>query len=426
MKAINSKVRAAMLVVMLLCIVGIGAQTASAGNVVGTCMAGTQFSTIQDAVNNVVAGSTVFICPGTYPEQLRINRNMTLTGVASGTSDAVIIVPPSGGLMANTTSLFDHSAIAAHVLADVQATVNMNNLIVDSNPASNPNNINACAPVLVGIFYRNTSGTLNHVVTRNQWVGASESDTNFNGCQTGLGIFAQSGSGELSTVLVENSSVHDYQKNGITGNEAGTTLNVTNTQVVGQGATNGAAENGIQIGFGASGSVRLNNVIDDVWAPDTSSDPGDAATGILLFDAATGVTVSSNTVGNTQFGIGLETDTAGLGDGEAVNNNKVIGTRIFDGIDVCTNGNTIHANTVVNSTESAIHLDASCGAAGGGGTGGNNNTVTNNIVSDAAVGILKDAGTSGNTTTPNTFSATGTTDPAGTARGHIPSNPIRP
>jgi hypothetical protein len=425
MKAINSKVRAAMLVVMLLCIVGIGAETASARTVVGTCMTGTQYPTIQNAIDNVTAGTIVFICPGTYAEQLRINRTMTLQGVASGNSDAVIIVPPSGGLAANTTSLFDHSAIAAHVLADVEATVNLTNLIVDSNTTSNPNNINACAPLLVGIFYRNTSGIVNHVVTRNQWVGASESDTNFNGCQTGLGIFAQSGNAETSTVTVENSSVHDYQKNGITGNEAGTTLTVTGNQVVGQGSTNGAAENGIQIGFGAAGTVSGNTVIDDVWGPDTSSDPADAAAGILLFDAASGVTVKLNTVGNTQFGIALATDTSGLDDGETVTSNKVTGTRIFDGIDVCSNGNTIHGNTVSNSTESAIHLDASCGVNPPVG-GGNNNTVTNNIVSDATVGILKDTGTSNPTTTPNTFFTTGTTDPAGTARSHVLVKPIRP
>src|SRR4029077_20336744 len=196
-------------------------------------------------------------------------------------------------------------------------------------------------------------------------------------------------------------------------------------QVVGQGSTNGAAENGVQIGFGAAGTVSGNTVIDDVWGPDTSSEPGDAAAGILLFDAASGVPVKVNTVGNTQFGIGLATDTAGLGDGETVNNNKVIGTRIFDGIDVCTNANTIHANTIVNSTESAIHLDASCGLNPTVG-GGNNNTITNNIVGDATVGILKDSGVSGNTTTPNTFSTTGTTDPAGKARSRILLQPIGP
>jgi hypothetical protein len=156
----------------------------------------------------------------------------------------------------------------------------------------------------VGILYQNASGTVKHIATRNQWIGASEGDIGSNGCQTGLGIFVQSGNSGTSTVTVTNSSVHDYQKNGITGNEVGTTLTVTNSDVVGQGATNGAAENGIQIGFGAAGSVTGSLVIDDVWAPDTNTDTGDAAAGILLFDTAAGkTTVKSNTVGNTQFGM---------------------------------------------------------------------------------------------------------------------------
>jgi hypothetical protein len=196
--------------------------------------------------------------------------------------------------------------------------------------------------------------------------------------------------------------VHDYQKNGITGNEEGTTLTVTSNVVIGQGATNGAAENGIQIGFGAAGTVSGNTVSDDVWAPDTVTDPGDAAAGILLFDAAAGATVKSNSVANTQFGIAIVTDTAGLGDNAAVTLNKVSGTRIFDGIDVCTNGNTVQSNTVTNSSESAIHLDASCGGEG------NSTNIASNTLNDACVGVLVDAGITA-PATPGKFYAVGTT-----------------
>ena len=198
--------------------------------------------------------------------------------------------------------------------------------------------------------------------------------------------------------------MHDYQKNGITGDETGTTLTVTNNDVVGQGATTGAAENGIQIGFGAAGTVTGNLVIDDVWAPDTISDPGDAAAGILIFDSvAFQAAVKTNTVGNTQFGIALVGDSPGQGDGVTVASNKVFGTRIFDGIDVCTNGNTIQSNTVVNSAESAIHLDATCGSTG------NNNLVTGNTLIDACTGVLEDSGTSGNSISSNSAAALGTT-----------------
>jgi nitrous oxidase accessory protein NosD len=390
-------------VVVFVCLVG---QTLFAATVVvGTCKNLVTFTSIQAAVNAVPSGSTIDICPGTYNEQISINKSVTLTGVAVNTSDAVVILPPAAGLGPNATSLATGNPIAAEIWVLGPATVNMNNLIVDSIG----NGQSGCGqPTLVGILYQNASGTLNHVATRNQWIGGSESDNGSNGCQTGLGIFVQSGNSGTSTVNVMNSSVHDYQKNGITGNEVGTTLNVTGSDIVGQGATNGAAENGIQIGFGAAGTVTGNMVIDDVWAPDTITDAGDAAAGILLYDTAVSkATVKNNTVGNTQFGIALVTDTSGEGDGASVTLNKVFGTRIFDAIDVCTNSNIIQSNTIMNSSESAIHLDASCGVLDGG-TSGSGNAVTSNTIVDACTGILQDSGTS-NTTTPNTYFAAGTT-----------------
>ena len=78
-----------------------------------------------------------------------------------------------------------------------------------------------------------------------------------------------------------------------------------------------------------------------------------------------------------------------------MNANRVIGTQIFDGIDVCGNSNTLTNNLINSSTEAAIHLDDSCG-----GTG-NNNVVKNNSINEACAGILTGTSTSGNTTSPN-------------------------
>ncbi len=61
--------------------------------------------------------------------------------------------------------------------------------------------------------------------------------------------------------------MHDFQKNGITGNEVGTTMNAVRNQVRGQGPTTGAAENGIQIADGADGEAVNNTVIDTIYSP---------------------------------------------------------------------------------------------------------------------------------------------------------------
>lgn len=347
------------------------------------------FSTISAAVTAVPSGSTIFVCPGTYPEQVNIgSKQISLIGVqnASGTPT---ITSPGGGLVANATSLTSGNPIAAQILiAGAPGNSNISNLAVDGTG----NNVTGCLPTIIGIFYQNASGTVSHVATRNQL-----QDPNDQGCQNGLGIFVQSGNSGHSTVTVTSSSVHSYQKNGITGNEAGTTITITGNSVVGLGPTTGAAENSIQIGFGATGKILNNTAMDDVWSPDNIGDPGDAAAGILVY-AAPAVVTTGNTVGNTQFGIAYVTDlNYGVADGGNISSNKVSATHIFDAIDVCSNGNIVKSNTINSADEAGIHLDSSCN-----GTG-NTNTVTNNAIQESCAGLLLGTGVSGNTTTPNTY-----------------------
>ena len=82
-------------------------------------------------------------------------------------------------------------------------------------------------------------------------------------------------------------------------------------------------------------------------------------------------------------------------DRNTVTSNQVVNTQIGDGIDVCSDHNTLIGNTVISSGESGIHLDSLCGATG------TRNTVGANIVNEACAGILK--GGSPNTYATNTF-----------------------
>jgi pectin methylesterase-like acyl-CoA thioesterase len=111
--------------------------------VVGTCKNLVQFSTIQAAINASPSGSTVEICPATYTEQLTIAKSITLSGVAIGTSDAAVIVPPAGGLIQNATDVDTGNPIAAQVFVQNPATtVNIANLTVGGTG----NGIAACSP----------------------------------------------------------------------------------------------------------------------------------------------------------------------------------------------------------------------------------------------------------------------------------------
>ncbi len=376
-------------------------QTAQAGTVaVGNCRSGlTSYATIQQAVNAAPAGTTIDVCPGTYPEQVSVNKNLTITGVTAGTADAPTIMPPSGGLVANSADPSNGgSPVAAQIVVTSPATsVIVERLTVDGTG----NQVTGCAtfggsvPLIVGIYFLNVSGTITQNAVRNQIQDTADQD-----CPNGLGIYAESGGGAVTTVTISNNTVRNYQQNGITANgygdgSAGPAATITNNTVPGTGATATSGKNGIQIGFGATGKITGNITIQDIYALSTNN--GDAGVGILVF-ASSGITVSNNVVGNTQFGIVTESAGPGfLADTTSVTGNRIIGTEMFDGIDLCSNGNTATGNVVNSSTEAGIHLDDSCGATG------NNNTVKTNTINEACAGILTGTGTSGNVDTPNTI-----------------------
>ena len=387
--------------VLLLCVIAPVAYSAQTVQV-GSCISGLQsFSTIQLAIDTVGPNAIVDVCPGTYAEQVQIPfTTLQLVGVLSGSGATPVIVPPSGGLVANGKDIFGNP-VAAQIIAFGSGRVTVSHLTVDGTG----NNLAGCGgPTLEGIYFENVSGTITDNVVRNQY----QTDfTDYGGCQNGLAINVES-TGSSNSVTISNNSVRAYQKNGITATGAATgpgalgpRVTIENNYIVGLAATGmnwqtpGAAENGVQVGFGARGSVTNNVVNDNIWALDTSSQPGNAASGILIY-ASTGISVTMNEVGSAQFGIVTNTDpTYGPGDNTTIKNNKVAGTQIFDGIDLCSSSNTVETNTVYGSTQSGIHIDDSCGS-------GNNNTVTGNTVNEACAGILLGSG-SGNTVAPNTL-----------------------
>jgi hypothetical protein len=143
---------------------------------------------------------------------------------------------------------------------------------------------------LRGILFDGASGTIsnNHVSGVRQGLS---------GCQEGNAIEArnsplagETGSVDMNpdvNVTITNNTVSDYQKNGITVNGA-VIATVTGNVVTGDGPANYIAQNGIQIGFGGSATVRSNTVSGNDYSPRTT-----VACGVLLY-RADGVKASAN------------------------------------------------------------------------------------------------------------------------------------
>jgi hypothetical protein len=308
------------------------------------------FITIQDAVNQVPAGSTINVCPGTYAEQVVISQPLTLRGVSynnsSGNSSQAVIAMPDTGL--TTTTSINFGTVAAQVQVTA-GPVKLSNITVDGTPL-----VSTCpGNVTFAIYYSSgSSGTVSEVGVRNQK------------CD-GIGIGAENGSGATESVAIESNNISPGAYMGIfaCSEESPSTLTVSiKSNYVGDG------EFGIVPYCNVAGSVSSNVVS---WA----------GTGIYAGSPST--TVSGNTVMGLAGEIGIEVD-----GGTEISDNTI-------------NGGDYGVYLVLGGTITSNHIsNGGYGILFGAGSGGS--TVKSNIITQAGVGIEFDC-ISTNTVSGNTI-----------------------
>jgi len=190
--------------------------------------------------------------------------------------------------------------------------------------------------------------------------------------------------GQSSVVGIAESSIHAYQKNGISANEPGT-VTIEGNVVTGLGATTGAAQNGIQIGFGAAGTVRHNTVANHIWSPCVSVDQCTATANDILVFQSDGVSVHDNAISASQTGVAI------VGNNANVFDNDIFDSQIFDGIELIGDDNTAQRNQITHSDQAGVLV------------AGSGNVVRQNVINESAIGVLKIAGSTGNTIANNTY-----------------------
>jgi hypothetical protein len=311
---------------------------------VGKCKIGA-FGTIQAAVNSatVPAGSMIHVCPGTYPEQVVISKQLTILGIFDNNSSQAVIAMPTAGLT-TTSSLSTGGTVAAQV--EVTTTgVNISNITVDGTATSTNCPIST---FYIGIFYsKGSSGTVNNVETRNQNCSGS----------SGGGIVAENGAGAAQSVTIENSDVNSYSSVGIwaCSNQTPSTLTASIKGNVVSGGTFGivtACNNGGPGVTNAAGSISGNNI------------SAIAMAGVFA-DSASSV-VSGNTITGGQAGVEV------LAPG-SITSNHISGSGTA-GIVFQVAGATVKTNTI---TQSPVGIEFNC----------HSGTVSGNIINGTATGI---------------------------------------
>ncbi|MFZ1919679.1 MAG: right-handed parallel beta-helix repeat-containing protein [Terriglobales bacterium] len=328
--------------------------------VVGTCLSHLQtYSTISQAVAAVASGSTILICPGSYPEQVTIKQPLTLRGVRSGTAANPTVTVPPGGLTQSVIS--PNNGIKMYfqilVLGTGTGLVNIENLAINgsNNEVSNG--------WLEGVYYQNSSGVMNNLATYNQ-----------TGNGYGFGVFLESTTSDQKPVTVSHCSIHDFDAEGIrTNGNANLTVNIRSNAVV----------------VSPSTSLQINGI--DIYGIGTVSDnsvatrpglQGGAGIGIAT---ESGVTISNNTIVGMVIGIWP------LGNSNVVFSNRV---------------SFANSAVVLSGTDNDVEHNHFYPGEGGAGVDfnctGTGNTVIHNLFNDADWGIVSSGGS--NTVTPNSFS----------------------
>ena len=275
--------------------------TSASGHRILLVGGGSEYQTIQSAIDAAQNGDTILVAPGTYIEQLTVSgKNITIQG--SGQGQTIIEAPDAASLQ---ISAIDPSSSRptkyALVAALDGANVNLSGLTIDGrNQGAIPN-----TPTnydFVGIYGLNANVDVDlvHVTGVEELLTGGALDGQPSGVQRTSAIIITDSNGNPQTFDITNSTVDGFQKNGMVLTGAGLTVNVDHNVITGAGPIQSTAQNGIELGFGAGGSVTNNTVSGIDYTPASV-----VGTGILVYQAASGTVVSGNSV------------TGGVSDGDA-------------------------------------------------------------------------------------------------------------
>lgn len=308
--------------------------------------------TITDGLAVAKAGQTVLVYPGTYIEQLTIDKNVALV---SAVKNAAVIQAPNGvKLTADNDGLETLVTITGGINATVKDMSIAGPIFADS-----------CSDNIYGIFVKNASAT----ITGNRIDAIQQSNSSLWGCQPGVAV--RFGSRALRYVghtgSISNNTITAPSKGGIVVDGDNTSVTVSGNTITGLNVVGVIGQNGIQISRGAFANVTGNTVSGFRYS-DTLMNL--SAAGILLYDTNGGVQVTNNTVTGNDEGIGVYHSPRALPDGSGpdysvqfttgvvikqnqASNNTYIGIHI----DPFSKGNTIWNNTAKGNTLGWDELD---------------------------------------------------------------------
>lgn len=265
----------------------------------GTSCVHPGYTSVQTAIDEAPAGSTINICGGSYSEQLKIEKEVTL----AGRSGAKIVLPGTPSKSETTCDRERNLAVGGEdedlVSICTTGKVTLSKLTLEAKWP-----VDTCDDNLYGIVVGD-GGTLEATKVTLDGAGAYP----INGCQGGVGIqvgFAagnQVGHANLSKDTIEN-----YQKNGMTIDGPGSSATVTKTTITGAGPAE-QGQNGIQVSRGAVANISKVTIsgnecnIVGICGSGSSVEWAEDGAGVLFYEPGASSTVSDSKLGSNDINV---------------------------------------------------------------------------------------------------------------------------
>ena len=323
------------------------------------------FSTIQDAVNAANDNDTIIVCPGTYKENVVVNKSLEIRSYSQNTSDTIVEANNSDDhvfyVTADNVTISGFSVIGATGYEKAGIGYEKAGIYLYNSNYSRIENVNA-SNNWVGILFWVSSNNIiaNNIVSNNDggiFLDSSNNNTMANNTvlNNWVGILFWVSSNNIianNTFLLNGMFVFDSYNNTVTNNTVNSKPlvyleNVNNYvvedagQVIAVNSHNITVEN-LNISYASVGVEFWNTTSSKIINNTVSSNSWD---GIYL-DESSNNTIANNTVSSNSWGgIDLWSSNNNIIAGNTVSNND-------DGIylDYSTN-NTIYLNNFINNTD---------------------------------------------------------------------------
>jgi hypothetical protein len=257
------------------------------------------YSTVQAALNAAAPNEQVNVCAGTYTEQIEIVKPVKVQLGLGGKATLQMPSEPADSLTTCDTAAGLEPGQKDEVSICTGGKVSLIGLrIVAVAP------IETCGGGLNAVF---VAGGAELTASTDEIVGASTTLAAFKGCQHGIAVEVGSHkANEVGHAKLEDDAISGYEKNGPTASNPGSTLLIKSSLITGEGPSPYIAQNGIEVAFGAKGTISDTSVTGnecEVAEVCSSTSLGEQATGALFLGAATGSKLSESTISGNDIGV---------------------------------------------------------------------------------------------------------------------------